>query len=391
MEHPTTPNPAPKLTSVPRFFISAGETSGDIHATTVVHELQQRFPNAVISGIAGTQMQKQGCVPIHQTHELNVMGISDVLRSLWRIRHIEKSILSHCTQHQPNVAILVDFSSFHMRLGRKLKHLGIPVVHFIAPKLWAWGSWRVAKLKKSQDQLACILPFEAKWFKEHGLKHAEYIGNPSAIACQQGWSAAALKQQLGIESHQPVLALLPGSRPQEIKMHAPILAEALEQLKQHIPNLACVVPLAPGVDRSALQMLWQQGAKPVERIHDHYAMRVDAAVAVSGTATLELALWNTPTVLIYKASPMMAFLARRLIKSHCVGLANIILGDKPVMPELIQEHCCIDNIIAQLLPLIRNEDAARYQRSEFKKLRSILGQQNPACGVVDKVESLMGR
>jgi len=374
---------------VKRFFISAGETSGDLHAATVVTELNQRFPDSQISGIAGSQMQAQGCIPIHHMHELNVMGISDVVRSLSRIRRIEQSILAHCIEHNPEVAILVDFSSFHMRLGRKLRQLGIPVVHFIAPKLWGWGSWRVRKLKISQDKLACILPFEVEWFKNHGIKHAEYVGNPSSISCQHGWSATELKQHLDISDEQPLLALLPGSRPQEIKTHTPILAEALKQLKQHIPKLACVVPLAPGIDMIALEPLWQQGAKPIERTQDNYAMRADAAIAVSGTATLELALWNTPTVLIYKAAPLMAFIARRLFKLRHVGLANIILDDQAVMPELIQENCCVEQIIAQLLPLIRNEQTAVDQRSKFAQLQSILGHEQPASGVVDMVENLL--
>ncbi|MDQ6970280.1 MAG: lipid-A-disaccharide synthase [Mariprofundus sp.] len=372
-----------------RFFISAGETSGDFHAATVVTELKQRFPSAIISGIAGSQMQQQGCVAMHDINALNVMGIGDVMRSLGRIRRIEQSILSHCTEHQPDVAILVDFSSFHMRLGRKLKRLGIPVIHFIAPKLWAWGSWRVKKLIKSQDRLACILPFETEWFKQHGIAHAEYVGNPSVITCQQGWSKAELKQHIGIAEHQPLLALLPGSRPQEVKIHLPLLIEVLTQAQQQITDLVCVVPLAPGVDQNELQALWQLGAKPIERTETAYAMRADAAVAVSGTATLELALWNTPTVLIYQAAPLMAFLARRLIQVRCVGLANIILGDKAVMPELVQENCRIDNILTELLPLLRGTEAADQQRRECATLRDILGHKKPAMGVVDMVESLM--
>jgi len=378
---------------MPRFFISAGETSGDFHAATVVAELKQRFPDAEMNGIAGSQMQQQGCIAIHDMHELNVMGISDVIRSLGRIRRIEQSILSHCSNQQPDVAILVDFSSFHMRLGRKLKRLGIPVIHFIAPKLWAWGSWRAKKLKRSQDKLACILPFESEWFRQHGINHAEYVGNPSAIACQQGWSNTALKQRIGVKTNQPLLALLPGSRPQEIKAHVAFLAETLKQMQQHVENLACVVPLAPGVAMHDLQALWQLGAKPIQRTEPDYAMRADAAVAVSGTATLELALWNTPTVLIYKAAPLMAFLARRMIKVRSVGLANIILGNsfdaKPVMPELIQENCHIDTIMAALLPLMQDSEAAQRQRRECEKLRSILGNRKPAGGVVDMVEQLM--
>lgn len=372
-----------------RFFISAGETSGDLHAATVVKALKSRFPDASIHGIAGTQMVACGCEPIRYMRELNVMGLGDVLRSLSRIKDVEASVVDWCRVQKPDVAILVDFSSFHMRLGRKLRALGIPVVHFIAPKLWAWGSWRVRKLRRSQDRLACILPFEPEWFAKRGIERVRYVGNPSAVGCADGWSMAELKSKLDVADDQPLLALLPGSRPQELHLHVPILAELLQRIRLEIPDLNCVVPVAPGVDREALAPLWQQGAKQVDRTAEGYAMRADAAVAVSGTATLELALWNTPTVLIYRASPVMVFLARRLVNLNCAGLANIILGDRPVMPELIQEQCTLDNMMTELIPLLRNDIAAYKQREAFSELRFILGDKEAASGVVDMVEELL--
>jgi len=373
------------------FFISAGEASGDMHAATVVAELKQRYPEHEVVGIAGEQMQLYGCVPLHHMHELNVMGIGEVIRSLSRIRRIERSVLDWCVTHKPDVAILVDFSSFHMRLGRKLRQLGIPVVHFIAPKLWAWGAWRVAKLIKSQDRLACILPFEVEWFHKHGIAHASYVGNPSAVSCAQGWSRAELMQRLELDEHGPLLALLPGSRPQELKIHIPILVEALQEIQLQMPETACVVPVAPGVDLDVLTPLWQLGAKAIHRGDEGYALRADAAVAVSGTATLELALWGTPTVLVYKASPLMTFFARRLIKLRCVGLANIILGDRPVMPELIQEACTVEHIVKELAPLLHNDESAKQQRRECAELSMLLGDQKPATGVVDLVDELIGK
>jgi len=370
-------------------FISAGETSGDMHAATVIAELKRRHPDAAFTGIAGDQMQATGCHALHHMHALNVMGVTDVLRSLYRIHQIERSILQWCAREKPDVAILVDFSSFHMRLGRKLRQQGIPVVHFIAPKLWAWGGWRAKKLQRSQDRLACILPFEPEWFHRRGINHARYVGNPSAVACTGGWSATELRRQVGISDDQPLLALLPGSRPQEIRLHVPILVDTLQRIQQQVPQLACVVPLAPGVATELLAELWQAGAVPLQRSHPDYALRTDAAVAVSGTATLELGLWNTPTVLIYKASPVMVFLARRLVQIRCAGLANIILGDRPVMPELLQEDCTTDNIVAQLLPLLRDENAAQQQRRECARLRTLLGPDQPASGVADIVDELI--
>lgn len=372
-----------------RFFVSAGETSGDFHAATVVAELKHRFPDCAVHGIAGGRMQAAGCTPIHSIDELNVMGIGDVLRSLSRIRAIERSILEWCARERPDVAVLVDFSSFHMRLGRKLRALGIPVVHFIAPKLWAWGAWRVKKLKRSQDRLACILPFEPEWFAERGIGHAQYVGNPSAVACKEGWSRAELRAKLGIADDRPLLALLPGSRKQELRAHVEMLADTLSRLKSEIPNLACIVPVAPGVDETALAPLWHAGAMRLSRNEAGYALRADAAVAVSGTATLELALWDVPTVLVYNAPPVMAFLARRLLKLRCVGLANIILGDQPVMPELLQDACTAANAVDAVKPLLSGSEPASAQRAEFDRLRARLGDKPPAIGVVDMVETLL--
>ncbi|MDQ6992373.1 MAG: lipid-A-disaccharide synthase [Mariprofundus sp.] len=368
-------------------FISVGETSGDMHAATVVTEIRSRFSGDVY-GIAGPRMQAAGCVALHDMNELNVMGLGEVLVALARIRRVERSVLEWCGAEQPDVAILVDFSGFHMRLGRKLRLLGIPVLHFIAPKLWAWGSWRVRKLKQSQDALACILPFEPDWFSKHGI-HGQYVGNPSAEACAGGWSAVALKERLAIKQEQTLLALLPGSRPQELRMHVPLLTEVLHRIREHTADIACVVPVAPGVDMAILEPLWQAGALPIRREEKDYALRADLAVAVSGTATLELALWDVPTLLVYQTSALTAFLAQRLVQLQCAGLANIILDDKPVMPELIQQKCTIENIMAHLLPLLDHSEQAETQRAAFKELRRRLGQHQVAVHVVDMLEQLL--
>ena len=385
MDMPATPD---SFQSMEHLFISAGETSGDMHAAAVVAEILSRNPRLKISGIAGDRMQAAGCRPLQHVRDLNVMGLGSVVASLSRIRRIEQSVLVWCERERPAVAVLVDFSSFHMRLGRKLRQLGIPVVHYIAPKLWAWGSWRVSRLRRSQDALACILPFEPEWFAGHGIR-SNYVGNPSALSCRVGWSREELRKKLGVEPGRPLLAMLPGSRPQEIRMHLPLLVEAWKGIRQQLPDAVCVVPVAPGISEQALAPLWQAGALPVDRQLPGYALRADAAVAVSGTATLELALWDVPTVLIYRAPALTIFLARRLVQTRCAGLANIILGDRPIMPELIQEESTVENIVASSLPLLRGDESARQQRQQFARLRELLGEKNPAAGVADMVETLV--
>jgi len=357
-------------------FICAGEASGDQHAAALIRAINALNPEISFHGVAGPQMLESGCIPIHGMDELNVMGIGDVIRALPRIRRVEASLLEWAEANRPDLAILVDFPGFNMRLGRKLREMGIPVIHYIAPKLWAWGAWRVKKLKASQDMLASILPFEVEWFAKHGID-ATYVGNPSAVLCARGWSRDELRSRLNLSDKDFLLALLPGSRPGELARHAELLADVAKQIVSKHPQVKLVTTRAPGVSDVQLQPLLDAGVMELDRMEEGYAMRADAAVAVSGTATLELALWDTPTVLVYRGSPMMMWLGRKLVKVKCAGLANILLGDVPVMPELLQESATVENITRELESIISGSAGAK-QRQKFAELKNILTDRNPS-------------
>jgi len=373
-----------------RIFISAGEVSGDLHAAEVVQALLQQSKKISIHGIAGPNMQKSGCHTLVPMSDLEAMGISDVIRALPRIHRVQSDVLSWAAESRPDVAILVDYPGFHMRLGAKLRRMGIPVLHYIAPKLWAWGAWRAKRLKQSQDKLACIFPFEPDWFAAHGID-AHYVGNPTAKHCKQGWTRQQLCEIASFEPERPVLALLPGSRPGELRDHLPLLAEVLAHVKQASPNCQYVVSQAPGVGKEVYEPLTSQGAVLVDRMAGDFSLRADAAVAVSGTATLELALWNVPTVLVYRSSWLTVFLARKLVRLRCAGLANILLGDRPVMPELIQEACTVEAIMRELLPLLENGEAAAHQHQAFATLQEILGNDDPAIAVARMAKELAAK
>jgi lipid-A-disaccharide synthase len=186
-----------------------------------------------------------------------------------------------------------------------------------------------------------------------------------------------LNHKLGQDGHDFLLALLPGSRPGELLRHTQLLADVNVQLKARFPDLNVVTTRAPGVTDEQLKPLIDSGVQLIDRMSDGYAMRADAAVAVSGTATLELALWDVPTVLVYRGSAGMVWLARRLAQIKCAGLANILLGDQAVMPELIQEDATVENVVKELIPIISGS-AAKIQRHKFNELRTVLGEKNPA-------------
>jgi len=365
-------------------LISAGEASGDMHAAALLAAARRRGEAIRWRGIAGPAMRAEGCQVLARMEALNVMGIGDVLRAMPRIRRVEQSVLAQCMARRPDVAVLVDFPGFHMRLGRKLRAMGVPVVQYIAPKLWAWGAWRVRTLAASQDMLASILPFEPAWFAAHGID-AHYVGNPSVVSCRQGWDAVALRAQLGIDASQRMVALLPGSRAGELRRHLPILRAVLERLRRRHAEMHFIVPVARGVAPAELAMLEGARTHLLARETPGFSLRgVHAAVAVSGTATLELALWDVPTVLIYQAPPLMAWLARRLIRLPWVGLVNILL-EREAMPELLQQHCRPERICAQLERLLQEPEM---QRQAFVELRRLLGDHDPAPQLLARLRRL---
>jgi lipid-A-disaccharide synthase len=359
-----------------------------MHAASVVRALSGRFAGSDIHGIAGPAMAAAGCRLLYPMSELNVMGIGDVVRAWPRIRRLEQGVLAWAGAERPDAAVLVDFPGFHMRLGTKLRRLGIPVIQYIAPKLWAWGGWRARRLRHAQDGLACIFPFEPEWFGERGIP-GRYVGNPSAHACRGGWSAPELRQRLGLPTDTPLVALLPGSRPGELTRHVPVLAAAWTSVAAQRPDVHAVVPVLPDVDMALLAPLLQgERVHSIGRLSEGYALRADAAVAVSGTATLELALWNVPSILVYRGAPMMMALARRLVHLPHAGLANILLGEE-AMPELIQEACTEQAIAGRLLELLdASGKAASRQRQRFAELQAMLGDRDPAIGVADMVERM---
>jgi len=360
-----------------------------MHAAAVVRQLRNIYPEADIHGIAGSAMQQAGCTMLVDMHELNVMGVVDVLKSLPRIRRVRQRILNWAEKERPDVAILVDFPGFHINIGRKLRRMGIPVVQYIAPKLWAWGAWRAGKLRDSQDVLASILPFEPDWFAQHGIT-ANYVGNPSAVACSAGWPRKVFMQQSGLDESGQVLAILPGSRPSEIAHHLPLLTAVWQQMHSLKPALQAVVPVASGVDEALFEPLTRAGVRLISRMQDDFRLYADAAVAVSGTATLELALWNVPTVLVYRTAAFTLFMAKRVVRVPFIGLTNILLN-KSAMPELIQDTANETNIVAELLKLFDDEEVSAAQQQQFSRLRELLGDNDPAAKVARIAVRLAGK
>jgi lipid-A-disaccharide synthase len=319
-----------------RYFISVGEASGDLHAAPLIRELRLRDHHAEISGVAGPMMRAEGINEFLRMEELQVMGFVDVIKAFPRIYRIFRQVKKEILHTNPDIVILVDYPGFHLKLAEKLRKGGFAgkIIQYISPTVWAHGKHRIEILEKYYDQLLCILPFEPKYFNPKKLEVA-YVGHPlverlAAYPYRENW-----KSICGIDSDKPILALFPGSRPSEIETHLPIMLEAAKDWKGQV-------------------VVSGEGEGQIPREFTYELMRdCEAAIAKSGTVTLELALHEKPTVVIYKTSLLNRWIAKYILKlEHMTYFCIVnILAQKEVFPELIREPFTAQDVAKKLFSL----------------------------------------
>lgn len=372
-------------------LIVAGEESGDIHAAQLLRRLQQDYGEVHCVGIGGRHLQNAGMQLLVNLAQYGVTGISEVVRHLRIIRQAFQSIKNHLQSHAIDVVILVDYPGFNLRLARYLKkHYAIPTIFYIGPQLWAWKENRMEIIKKTVDHMAVILPFEKAMYKKAAVP-VSYVGHPLANQLQITDSQAQLRKNLHLPVDKKVISLLPGSRRNEIQRLMPILVDTMEQLLQTHPDLHFAIPIAGSVSASQISQYLPPRSLPLHFFNQQAQTVVaasDCVIVASGTASLECALLGIPGCIIYKASTVTAVIARRLIKTPYLGLANII-SQKCIMPELLQQDCnasAIYNLINQLL--ISPQHYSKMQ-SDLSELRSLLLTEAADCSIEQLVASFL--
>lgn len=362
-------------TEGPRVFLVAGEPSGDALAAPLIAALRQELGTGLeIAGIGGERMAAEGLRSRFPMDELTLMGLVEVLPHLpllWRrLRETEAAIRAW----RPDAVVTVDAPGFNFRLAARLAGSGIPLVHYVAPTVWAWRPGRARAIAPLFRHLLALLPFEPPLFERWGLA-TTYVGHPVLEA------VAAVDRAGGLgRAGAPHICLLPGSRRGELRRLLPIYGRALEILRRRFPGLTTVLPTIPVLAEMARAETRGWAAPPdiiVERQAGLAAMAAaDIALAASGTVTLELALLGTPTVAAYRANPLTAAVVRRLLLVPHVTLVNIVLG-RTAIPELLQERCTPENLAAELERLIAAPAAAAEQRSAFAELAQRLAVDRP--------------
>ncbi len=354
-----------------RFLIVAGEASGDRHAAGLARALRALGPCRV-RGVAGPALLAAGAEPVVPMAELAVLGISDVAARLPRLLRAYRRLLGDARTFRPHAAVLVDSPGFNFRLGPALKRAGVPIFYYIAPQVWAWHAERAAEMSRWVDRLAVIFPFEEAIFRQAGVQ-ARFVGHPLLEGLEPETDEAALRAEIGAAPGAPLLGLLPGSRPQELRAHAPVMLAAARELRGRRPDLAVALALAPGLEREATRLGEAFAGIPVVRGRTHALQAHATCCAVaSGTATLETALFGTPEVIVYRTSWLNYRIARRVVRLSRIGLPNVVAGEQ-VAPELLQGDLSAPRLAAVLAPWLDDTALRRRQRERLAVVRERLG------------------
>ncbi|MGB0916837.1 MAG: lipid-A-disaccharide synthase [Flavobacteriales bacterium] len=344
-----------------KFFVIAGEASGDMHGANLVREISVLNPKAEFEGFGGGRLKEAGMKILRPLDKLNFMGFIEVVKNLGTVRENFKICKKALEENQPDAIILIDYPGFNLRMAKWCKKKGIRVFFYISPQVWAWKESRVKQMKKNIDRLMVILPFEKAFFAKHGMD-VDFVGHPLIDEIE-------VRRQHSDIRKENVIALLPGSREQEIKH---ILPEMLN-IQEQFPDYHFIIGKAPGRTKAFYQTRFNLGNALVSEEGTYKLLsRSKAALVGSGTATLETALLKVPQVVCYKANGLSVKIARVLIKVPYISLVNLIL-DKPAVKELIQAELNSDSIVSELKALLENEQAKEKMQSDYQELWNKLG------------------
>ncbi|WP_316976357.1 lipid-A-disaccharide synthase [Shumkonia mesophila] len=367
----------------PLVFLVAGEPSGDALGARLMAALKARTGGAVrFAGVGGEGMADQGLDSLFPMAELSVMGVAEVLPRLPRILRRLAETARAARRLRPAAVVTIDAPDFCFRLAKRLRGAGIPLIHYVAPSVWAWRPGRARKIAGFLDHLLALLPFEPPYFEREGLA-CTFVGHPVVESGADLGDGRRFRERHGIAAGAPLVCVLPGSRRSETARLLPVFAQAVAGLRANRPDLRAVVPVigavADEVARAAAG--WPVPATVVHGRADKIDAfaAADVALAASGTVALELAMAETPAVIAYRVNPLTAWLARRLVRVPYANLVNLVL-DRPAVPELIQEDCRPERLTAALDALFVDEAARRAQVEAGREALTRLGRGGPSPG-----------
>jgi lipid-A-disaccharide synthase len=371
-------------------MIVAGEPSGDAHAAALVKALRERG-DFDFCGATGPLMRAEGVETVVNSDDLAIMGIVEVGRVLPRFISAFRKLRTAAIERSPEAVILVDWPEFNLRLASALHRRGLKVIYYISPQLWAWRPRRVSKIKRDVDLVLSILPFEAEWYRDHGVEHVEFVGHPLSGEVKASFGREEFCRRNDLDPVRPIVSFLPGSRRKELERILPAMLQAIETLRTMRPEVQPVIVVAPSrTAEETREIMSQHGSeiiKLIERQTREAVRASDAAAIASGTATLEAALLETPMVVVYKESPINWHTLGRLITVPHFGLVNLVAG-KEIAKELMQDDLTGENLAHELLKLLEPE-TNRAARETLRAVAEKLGQPGASHRAAELILSIL--
>lgn len=372
-----------------KIMFSAGEASGDTHGASVAKALREIYPSVEMFGMGGNLMDEAGVRIVYDIKNLGVIGLVEIVKSLPKFFKLRTYLKCIMMRERPDVLVCIDYPGFNMKLAEVAHQLGIPVLYYIAPTIWAWHSSRGKTIKKYVTKVASIFPFEAEAYSKYNCD-VEFVGHPLVDIVHPTMSVDESMTYFNARAEAKRVLLMPGSRKQEVLSLLDVMLESGEKLLQSHEDVQFFLPRAHTIDRFELETFIKERRVPVTITEDHTydLMQIcDVCLAASGTATLETAMMELPTILLYKVSPITYGIGKMVVNLSHVGLPNIIAG-KEVIPELLQSDVSADNIVEHMLPLLDDLKENEHMRQELRTVRDKLGEPGAVKRVAELIYSL---
>jgi lipid-A-disaccharide synthase len=366
----------------------AGEASGDMYGADVARSLFRMFPDCQIYGLGGQKMSEAGVQLEGDIRKTAVIGPFEVVSSLGTLYRVFRRLAERVEAEPPTAAILIDFPDFNLRLAKRVKDAGVPVIYYVSPQVWAWREGRIKQIARVVRKMLVIFPFEEEMYRKAGVD-VEFVGHPLVDAVRATKSKEEFCATYKLDPRKPIVALLPGSRPKEIRFILPPLCEAAALIKAEKTDTQFVLPIASGLDRRLVEAVIKAAPITIVANDTYNSIRyARAAIVASGTATLETALLGTPEVVVYRISQASWLVGRLLLKVRFYGIVNIILGEE-VVPELFQERMTPEHVSKTALRLMDDVWVQSRIRGKYEQLRRQLGSGHVADRVAEAVAKLI--
>ena len=378
------------MTMLKHITIVAGESSGDLHAAAFVHQLQQNNQyNLKFSGIGGTHMSNAGVEILYDLASYGVTGLSGIIRHMKILRHAWNVITTHLKTNRPDVLVLVDYPGFNLRLAKFAKSvLGIKVLYYVSPQIWAWRANRIHTIRKYVDHMAVIFPFEKSLYTKADVP-VSFVGHPLIETMQQHQEHALTRNTLNLPKDSFILAMLPGSRVHEINYHMPVLRDCANQLTKKIKNLHIIIPVANTIKPQQIESHLQKAIFNYTLIKEKTLDVIncsDAAIVSSGTASLECALLKKPMCIIYKGGLISYLITSQVIRVKYFGLCNLLFN-KMVVPELLQYDCTAHELTDVVLNILINPIRNKKIIQNLQQLYCDLAADQADCSISELILS----